>query len=88
MTLNLSNKELFKALIIGYEYACKGFTITSLQFVETMPTISVLIIEDYGIDSGELLKLSLPIHFESCRANYKHRETLSEDIGFLMSLDN
>lgn len=81
-------KELFKALVIGDEHRCIGISVASSQFIKSFPTIAVFVIENNGIDSGELLELSLPVNFQSRRANYQDRKCVTIDMSFFVGFDN
>lgn len=57
------DEKLFKALVVGDEHRADRLSVRSLQLVKTVPVGFVVVIENDCINTGELLKLALPVDF-------------------------
>ena len=66
---NLSDKELFQALIVGDEYIAKRLAVRLFHLDETVPVVTVGVVEDDGVAPCKLLELSLPVDFQRRGAN-------------------
>ena len=86
--LDTQHKELFKALIIGYEHRAYSLAVGLFKFPEPFPACTVAVIKYQGIYPCEFFEFTFPIHLERGGADYKHGECFAIYHSLMMGLDN